>query len=84
MVVVPTLFITYLYGDSGMTRLLLVSQVMLSLQLPFAMVPLIRFTSSTTIMGQHVNPRWMTLTAWTMMVLVTAMNLVLTYKALVS
>jgi manganese transport protein len=84
IVVVPTLFITYIYGESGITRLLLLSQVMLSLQLPFAMVPLIRFSSSKTIMGKHVNPLWMTLTAWTMMVLVTTMNLVLTYKALVT
>jgi manganese transport protein len=82
IVVVPTLFITYIYGESGITRLLLVSQVMLSLQLPFAMYPLIRFTSSTTIMGKHVNPLWMTVTAWTMMAVVTTMNLVLTYKAL--
>jgi manganese transport protein len=55
---------------------------MLSLQLPFAMYPLIRFTSSTTIMGNHVNPRWITWTAWMMMALVTALNLILTYKAL--
>ncbi|MFM9927344.1 Nramp family divalent metal transporter [Variovorax sp. H27-G14] len=55
LAIVPAFFVALLYGEAGVTKLLLLSQVVLSLQLPFAMVPLIRFTSSRKVMGRFAN-----------------------------
>lgn len=82
IVVLPTMAITYVYGEGGMTKLLLLSQVILSLQLPFAMWPLIRFTSNQSIMGEFVNRAWVSKLAWAMLVVVTTLNILLTWKAL--
>jgi manganese transport protein len=57
LAIVPAFFMLLAYGESGMARLLLFSQVILSLQLPFAVVPLIRFTGDRALMGAFVNSR---------------------------
>jgi manganese transport protein len=49
--------------------------VVLSAQLPFAIWPLIRFTADRKLMGDHVNPRWLTLAGWTLFAGITAANL---------
>ena len=59
LALVPAVVVLGVMGDSGMLRLLLLSQVVLSLQLPFAIVPLIRFTNAPEIMGVFVTARWM-------------------------
>ena len=61
--IVPALIATAWYGESGVAKLLIFSQVVLSMQLPFAVIPLIRFTSSRAKMGKFVNPRWLGLLA---------------------
>src|SRR6266478_3827958 len=63
--IVPAVIATALYGASGSAKLLIWSQVILSLQLSFAVIPLVLFTSDKAKMGEFVNPRWLTITAWT-------------------
>jgi manganese transport protein len=53
--IVPAIIVTVLYGASGTTKLLILSQVILSLQLSFAVFPLVNFTSDRAKMGQFVN-----------------------------
>lgn len=53
-----------LYGDEGTYQLLLLLQVVLALQLPFTLVPLVQATGSKAIMGNFVNPTWMKVRAF--------------------
>jgi manganese transport protein len=62
--IVPAVICTALYGESGTARLLIFSQVVLSLQLSFAVIPLILFTSDPAKMGRFVPPRWARVLAW--------------------
>ena len=57
MAIVPAAITIYLAGEQGTYRLLILSQVILSLQLPFAVIPLIHFTSDRRRMGAFANPR---------------------------
>jgi manganese transport protein len=77
--IVPALLVAAWYGESGVARLLVLSQVILSLQLPFAIVPLIRFTSSSR-MGVFVNPRWLTLLASAVALLIIALNMTMLFN----
>ncbi|HVT56301.1 MAG TPA: divalent metal cation transporter, partial [Xanthobacteraceae bacterium] len=58
--IVPAAVVTIWYGESGTAKLLIFSQVVLSLQLPFAIVPLVMFTADRSKMGALVAPRWVT------------------------
>ncbi len=62
--IVPAMIVISVMGDTGSYRLLILSQVILSLQLPFAVVPLIRFTSSKEKMGPFANKPAVRLMAW--------------------
>ena len=64
-------------GDAGATKLLLLSQVVLSLQLPFAVVPLVAFTGSRGLMGDFVAPRSLVATAWVIAAVIVGLNLYL-------
>jgi manganese transport protein len=75
--IVPAVIVVALMGDTGATRLLVLSQVVLSLQLPFAVVPLVSFTSDRGQMGALVNPLWLKLTAWLIAATVIGLNLTL-------
>lgn len=77
--IVPALFVTWIYGAGETAKLLILSQVVLGLQLPFAIVPLVMFTASRTKMGELVAPRWLTVTA----AMVAAIIIVLNIKLLV-
>lgn len=59
--IIPAVIVTLWYGDSGTAKLLIASQVVLSLQLPFAIVPLVMFTADKSKMGAFTAPRWLTL-----------------------
>lgn len=61
-------------GESAVGRLLVASQVVLSLQLPFAMWPLIRLTGDRSVMGEFANGPWLRGLAWGLFALVTAAN----------
>jgi manganese transport protein len=80
--IVPAFFVTMAYGESGIGQLLLFSQVVLSLQLPFAMLPLIRYTSSRAIMGPYASPRAVVVLAWTTMTIIVSLNGILIWRAL--
>ena len=71
---VPAVSMLLYAGESGMLQLLILSQVVLSLQLPFAIVPLIRFTSLPAVMGTFVSPTWMRRLAWSVAVLIIGVN----------
>ncbi|WP_313809319.1 Nramp family divalent metal transporter [Sphingobium sp.] len=77
--IVPALFVTYAYGQTATAKLLILSQVILSLQLPFAVFPLIAFTSSRAKMGEMVSPRWLCLSAWMIGLLIALLNLKLVW-----
>ena len=63
--------------EAGVARLLLLSQAVLSLQLPFAVVPLVRLTSDRAKMGDLVNPWWLTCAAWGVAAIVLGLDLIL-------
>ena len=62
--VVPTVFIIGFYGDRSVEFLLILSQVLLSLQLPFALIPLLHFTGDKNKMGEFVTKWWIQILAW--------------------
>ena len=62
--IVPAAFAAAWAGEEGVERLLIFSQVILSLQLSFAVVPLVWFTGDRQKMGQFANPLWLSLLAW--------------------
>ncbi len=68
------MIVTALYGESGTTQLLILSQVILSMQLSFAVFPLVMFTSDRRKMGEFVNPPWRTLLSWNVAVLIAVLN----------
>lgn len=78
LAIVPVVIVTALYGDRGVGQLLLASQVILSLQLPFAVIPLVMFVSDRGKMGEFVIARPLALLSW----LVAAIILVLNFKLL--
>lgn len=74
----PVIAFTLIYGgnENKLDQLLIYSQVFLSVALPFAMAPLIYFTSSKKVMGEEfVNPKWMTVIAWIVFAVLTVLNL---------
>jgi manganese transport protein len=73
--VIPALVVLALGAEPS--GALVVSQVLLSLGIPFALIPLVRLTSSSAVMGEHVNPRALTAAAWVVASIVVALNLTL-------
>jgi manganese transport protein len=74
LAILPAIIIIGLRGDSSVNDLLVLSQVVLALQLPFAMFPLLHFTSSRKRMGKWKNGWFLLVTGWTSAVLITAMD----------
>lgn len=72
--IVPAAIVTILYGEKGSAQLLILSQVVLSLQLPFAIVPLVMFTADRRKLGDLVAPRWVTALAVLTALVVIALN----------
>jgi manganese transport protein len=73
--IVPAVGVTIWYGEKGTGQLLILSQVVLSLQLPFAVVPLVLFTASKRKMGPFIAPRWVTALALITAVVIIALNI---------
>ena len=78
--IVPALIATAWYGESGVAKLLIFSQVVLSMQLPFAVIPLIRFTGSRAKMGVFANPRWLGLLAGLAAVVIVSLNVTILFN----
>ncbi len=82
--IIPAVIVVYIYGERGAGPLLILSQVVLSLQLPFAVFPLVMFTGDRHKMGPFVNPLWVKVLAWTVAVIIAALNVWLLYQTFVS
>ena len=65
---------TIWYGESATAKLLILSQVVLSLQLPFAVVPLVMFTADKAKMGELVVPKWLTAATALIAVVIVVLN----------
>jgi manganese transport protein len=72
--IVPALLTILIMGEGSTTSLLVLSQVVLSLQLSFAVVPLVMFTSDRRLMGEFVNPRWLKVLAYAVAVVIAGLN----------
>lgn len=72
--IIPAVITIHLAGDEGTYRLLIFSQVILSMQLPFAVIPLIHFTSDRAKMGAFANPPWVKALAWAAAALICSLN----------
>jgi manganese transport protein len=78
--VVPALIVTLLYGEKGTSELLVLSQVILSFQLSFAVVPLVLFTGSKDKMGVFVNRPWVQAIAWLVSGIIIVLNVYLLFE----
>lgn len=72
--IVPALLTIVFLGEGSTTNLLILSQAILSLQLSFAVVPLVMFTSDRRLMSEFVNPKWLTYLAWSIAMVIIALN----------
>jgi manganese transport protein len=81
--IIPAIIVIYIAGDRGAGPLLILSQVILSLQLPFAVFPLVMFTSDRHKMGRFVNPPWIKYLAWAVAFIIGALNVYLLYRTFV-
>jgi manganese transport protein len=78
--IVPALIVASIYGEKGTAELLVLSQVILSLQLSFAVVPLVFFTSNKKIMGKFANSSTLTIISWIITLVIIGLNIFLLYK----
>jgi manganese transport protein len=79
LAIIPAIIVTAYMGAKGTDQLLILSQVVLSLQLSFAVVPLIWFTSDRKKMGEFANPPWMIWLGGTMAVVIAALNILIVW-----
>jgi manganese transport protein len=73
--IIPAAITIYLAGEKGTYKLLILSQVILSMQLPFAVIPLIQFTNDRKRMGEFANPGWVRALAWPVASIIVGLNL---------
>ena len=78
--IVPAVTVAILYGEKGVGDLLIFSQVILSLQLSFAVIPLVIFTSDKIKMGKFVNSQPLTIAAWVVTGIIVILNLYLLFQ----
>ncbi len=76
--IIPAAITVYLAGDQGSYKLLIFSQIVLNFQLPFAVIPLIHFTSDRRRMGEFANRAWVKILAWACAALIVVLNVWLT------
>jgi manganese transport protein len=74
LAIMPAAFTIYLFGNSGTYQLIILSQVILSLQLPFAVIPLVHFTSDRKRMGEFANGLWLKAAAWSCALFIVILN----------
>jgi manganese transport protein len=84
LAVIPAAAVAVVSGDQGVGRLLILSQVVLSLQLSFAVLPLVAFSGSRRIMGALANPRPLQATAWFLAIAILLLNAYLLYDTVCS
>ena len=74
LAIIPAVTVAALYGERGTAQLLVLSQVVLSMQLPFAVIPLVAFTSDRVKMGAFVNRPWLKWFAWAIAAIILGLN----------
>ena len=80
--ILPAFIVTFMYGEKGIASLLVLSQVILSMQLSFAVIPLILFTNDRHKMGQFVNSFVLKCVVWVVAGIILSLNLYLLYTTL--
>ncbi|OHA26659.1 MAG: divalent metal cation transporter [Candidatus Taylorbacteria bacterium RIFCSPHIGHO2_02_FULL_46_13] len=80
LAIIPALAVILFFQDFGVGKLLILSQVVLSIQLPFAVVPLVMFTSNKKEMGSFVNRLWLKVTAYVIALCIVVLNMWLIYN----
>jgi manganese transport protein len=80
--IIPAIITVAFYGHQGTAKLIILSQVVLSLQLSFAVFPLVKFTSDPARMGGYANPRWLKILAWSVAWAIAALNAYLVVQML--
>ena len=75
LAILPALIAIIFFGEKSTGSLLVFSQVILSLQLSFAVVPLVMFTSNRRLMGEFVNPPWLKISGWLVTTIIVSLNL---------
>jgi len=83
LAIIPVVVVTALYGESGTAELLVFSQVILSMQLPFAVIPLVLFVSNRRKMGPFVVPRSVAALSWIVAGIIIALNAKLLFDAII-
>jgi manganese transport protein len=78
--IVPAVVVAFFFGESGTAQLLVFSQVILSMQLSFAVFPLVAFTSDKLKMGELVNPAWLKVLAYAVAFVIASLNIWLLYQ----
>lgn len=73
--IIPVVIVTMLYGERGTAQLLVLSQVILSMQLPFAVIPLVRFVTDRSKMGSLVAGRVLAILAWAIAAVIVVLNI---------
>jgi len=81
--IIPAAAVTILYGESGTGMLLILSQVILAFQLPFAIVPLVMFTRDRAKMGALVAPAWLTVVSAVIAAIIIALNMKMLYDIMI-
>jgi manganese transport protein len=79
LAIIPAAIVIWTYGEESTIDLLILSQVILSMQLSFAIIPLIHFTSDKQIMGEFANKLWVKVLAWLTAAIVLSLNIKLLY-----
>lgn len=82
--IVPALIVAILYGEKGTMDLLVLSQVILSMQLSFAVIPLVMFTNSKAKMGEFANTTFLKVIVWFVTAIILVLNLYLLFTTLLS
>lgn len=80
--VIPAMVVAILYGEKGTADLLVLSQVILSMQLSFAVIPLVIFTNDKLKMGEFVNKPLLKISAWIISLIIIILNLYLLYETI--
>jgi len=78
--IIPAVVVVGLYGERGTGQLIVLSQVILSMQLSFAVFPLVIFTSDPHKMGPFANPGWLKALAWATAVVIAVLNAYLLWQ----
>ncbi|MBB5753593.1 Nramp family divalent metal transporter [Prosthecomicrobium pneumaticum] len=79
LAIIPVVVVAWLYGESGTAKLLVLSQVVLSMQLPFAVIPLVRFVTDRSKMGGFVVSKPVAIAAWAVAAVLVALNIKLLF-----